>query len=93
MAKEEEAKVKVKEEEEKEKKSSVLREYIETQEKYKEVKSKLPKKGNRLNKENKKRISVYIHNVFLFLQVVREKILPSSCCKSFERSCTLLRSK
>lgn len=44
-AKEEEAKMKVVEEEEKEKKSSVLREYIETQERYKEAKSKLPKKG------------------------------------------------
>lgn len=45
-AKEDEAKIKVEQEQEKEKKSSVLREYIETQEKYKEAKSKLPKKGN-----------------------------------------------
>ncbi|XP_012256363.2 spliceosome-associated protein CWC27 homolog [Athalia rosae] len=44
-AKEDEAKEKVEQEQEKEKKSSVLREYIETQEKYKEAKSKLPQKG------------------------------------------------
>ncbi|XP_046484227.1 spliceosome-associated protein CWC27 homolog [Neodiprion pinetum] len=44
-AKEEEAQIQVEKEQEKEKKSSVLREYIETQEKYKEAKSKLPKKG------------------------------------------------
>ncbi|XP_015598092.1 peptidyl-prolyl cis-trans isomerase CWC27 homolog [Cephus cinctus] len=45
IAKEENEKMKVELQEKKEKKSEILREYIETQEKYKDAKSKLPKKG------------------------------------------------
>lgn len=44
-AKEADKKIQQEQEEKKEKKTEIMKEYIETQEKYKEAKSKMPKKG------------------------------------------------